>query len=70
MAIIIERYRNHGIWFKDGTGLVVLSACEELAFEEIMEEPNDGFLGAKVQGNYVYSCYTSPSAICASISRC
>lgn len=64
IAIICEQYKNlfSGVWEKDNTGKSAIWACGNIAFQESMKNPEDGFVRVKMEGVYIYSCYVSPNA--------
>lgn len=64
IAIICEQYKNRAstVWAQDAGGKSAIWACGTKAIEERMPQPEPGFVWAKINGIYVYSCYAPPSA--------
>ena len=65
VALICEQYKippNNGKWVEDKTGKAAIWTCGSLPFESSSNHQHEGFVQAKIQGIYYYSCYAPPSA--------
>ncbi|KAI8118185.1 Retrovirus-related Pol polyprotein from type-1 retrotransposable element R1 [Lucilia cuprina] len=64
VAIVCEQYKNiqGSTWVSDSSGKAAIWACGNRAIEETSQQPENGFVRAKVGGIFVYSCYARPSA--------
>lgn len=63
IAILCERYKNvyDATWQNDNTSRTSIWSCGKYAFQDLLEDPKDGFIRGKIQGIYFYSCYVSPN---------
>ena len=63
IAIISEPYRNRhgGVWVIDSSGGAAIWACGRQAIQCTGNQTYSGFVWAKINGVYVYSCYAPPS---------
>lgn len=52
---------NGHSWISDSSGTAAIWACGKRRFQESMSVPESGFVWAKFEGVYIYSCYAPPS---------
>lgn len=64
VAILCEQYKDleEPWWTRDGSGRAAIWACGKSAIQENCKRRRAGFVWAKVDGIYIYSCYASPNA--------
>lgn len=63
VAILCEQYRNvsRSSWITDFTEKAAIWACNKKPFQDVMTVLEHGFVWAKIEGIFVYSCYAPPS---------
>ena len=63
VVIIANQYRNLDgfTWKTDATGSAAIWAYGKHPFQEVMEDPEDTFVGVKISEMHFYSCYMAPS---------
>jgi len=65
IAILSEQYKNldSDAWVSDSACHAALFSCGRFPLQERMECPNAGFVWAKINDIYIYSCYLPPSLL-------
>ncbi len=63
IVIISEQYRNMAIptWIADSTVKAAIWTCKQVTSQEVTPVPERGFVWAKINGIFYYSCYAPPS---------
>jgi len=63
VVIIAEPYRHldQQFWRMNATRKTAIWSCAGYPFREVMKRQESGFVWVKINGMYMYNCYTPPS---------